>query len=102
MTDPTETEKEEVKDVEMEDVDESKKPEHAGEGEPLTDDGGILKKIIKEGDGTKPEDGFEIKAHYSGYLMDGTKFDSSRDRDSEFKFTLGKGIVVKQIMQYDN
>ena len=66
-------------------------PAHAGEGEPLTEDKGVLKKILKEGDGSKPEEYFEITAHYTGYLMDGTKFDSSRDRGQPFKFTLGKG-----------
>lgn len=70
---------------------EKKAPEHAGEGEALTDDKGVLKKILKEGDGEKPEDHFEVTAHYTGYLMDGTKFDSSRDRGQPFKFTLGKG-----------
>lgn len=71
-------------------------PDHAGEGEDISGgDGGILKYVKKEGDGTKPVDGYEITAHYTGYLMDGTKFDSSRDRGKEFKFQLGKGNVIK-------
>jgi hypothetical protein len=47
----------------------------------LTTDGGLLKKILKEGVGeATPEAGMNVTAHYTGTLDDGTKFDSSRDR----------------------
>jgi FK506-binding protein 4/5 len=55
-----------------------------------------LKKILKEGAGDElPITGMEVTAHYTGTLDDGTKFDSSRDRGKEFKFTIGKGQVIK-------
>uniref|UniRef100_M4BH31 peptidylprolyl isomerase n=1 Tax=Hyaloperonospora arabidopsidis (strain Emoy2) TaxID=559515 RepID=M4BH31_HYAAE len=61
----------------------------------LSGDGGVLKEIYQEGSGECPPAGDEIRAHYTGTLLDGTKFDSSRDRDAEFKFVLGKGNVIK-------
>nr|CCA14206.1 peptidylprolyl cistrans isomerase putative [Albugo laibachii Nc14] len=61
----------------------------------LTGDGGVLKEIYQDGTGETPPDGYEIRAHYTGTLLDGTVFDSSRDRDSEFTFVLGKGNVIK-------
>ena len=46
----------------------------------LSGDGGVLKEIYQEGEGECPELNNEIFAHYTGTLLDGTKFDSSRDR----------------------
>ncbi|KAJ0388677.1 hypothetical protein P43SY_011169 [Pythium insidiosum] len=51
----------------------------------LSGDGGVIKEIYQEGAGETPPEGYEIRAHYTGTLLDGTKFDSSRDRNAEFK-----------------
>lgn len=59
-------------------------------------DNGIIKVIKKEGTGVaKPTAGTTVKVHYVGTLENGEKFDSSRDRNSEFEFLLGKDQVIK-------
>ena len=56
-------------------------------------DGGVLKEIRKPGEGDEhPMSGDTVFVHYVGTLTDGTKFDSSRDRNKFFEFQLGKGI----------
>ncbi|XP_073117755.1 70 kDa peptidyl-prolyl isomerase [Elaeis guineensis] len=53
---------------------------------------GLKKKLLKEGQGWEtPVVGDEVEVHYTGTLLDGTKFDSSRDRGTPFKFKLGQG-----------
>ncbi|XOV94889.1 MAG: FKBP-type peptidyl-prolyl cis-trans isomerase [Bacteroidota bacterium] len=59
------------------------------------DDQGLGIKILEEGTGTIPEKGSTLKVHYTGYLADGTKFDSSVDRGRPIEFILGTGRVIK-------
>lgn len=68
------------------------------EGEDVTikKDGGVLKLVKREGTGTElPMTGDKVFVHYVGTLLDGTQFDSSRDRGEKFSFELGKGQVIK-------
>jgi len=50
--------------------------------------------IISEGDGEIPEAGQVVTVHYTGWLEDGTEFDSSRGRGEPFQFALGQGMVI--------
>jgi FKBP-type peptidyl-prolyl cis-trans isomerase len=56
---------------------------------------GLGYKMITTGNGPKPEAGLPVKVHYTGYLEDGTEFDSSYKRNAPFSFTLGQGQVIK-------
>lgn len=51
--------------------------------------------VLNEGQGKAAENGDNISVHYTGILEDGTKFDSSVDRDVPFEFNLGTGQVIK-------
>eukprot|EP01128_Nolandella_sp_AFSM9_P002356 TRINITY_DN12721_c0_g1_i1.p1 TRINITY_DN12721_c0_g1~~TRINITY_DN12721_c0_g1_i1.p1 ORF type:complete len:127 (+),score=37.26 TRINITY_DN12721_c0_g1_i1:51-431(+) len=57
---------------------------------------GYIKVIISEGDDAeRPSPGSDCQLHYTGNLVDGTIFDSSRAKGRPFNFELGKGQVIK-------
>jgi len=57
--------------------------------------GGVRAEDLKVGDGALAETGTNVTVHYTGWLTDGTKFDSSVDRGDPFKFRLGAGQVIR-------
>ncbi len=50
---------------------------------------------IEVGTGKETQRGALLHVHYDGYLTDGTKFDSSRDKGKPFQFVFGTGRVIK-------
>lgn len=60
-----------------------------------TSDSGLRSIVTAEGDGATPTKGQTIAAHYTGYLPNGTKFDSSRDRGAPFETQIGVGRVIR-------
>ncbi len=55
---------------------------------------GVYLVKIKEGTGSSAGVGLSAIVHYTGWLMDGTQFDTSRDDSSPFSFTVGAGYVI--------
>ncbi|MCP4427010.1 MAG: FKBP-type peptidyl-prolyl cis-trans isomerase [Chloroflexi bacterium] len=64
------------------------------EADYITTDSGLKYYDIEVGDGPMPEPGQTAVVHYTGWLEDGTKFDSSFDRDQSFPFPIGQGAVI--------
>jgi peptidylprolyl isomerase len=60
----------------------------------VTTSSGLKYIDIQEGDGATPTKGQTVTVHYTGTLVDGKKFDSSRDRDRPFSFKIGVGQVI--------
>ena len=51
--------------------------------------------VLREGTGPTPAAGQTVLVHYTGWLANGTKFDSSRDRGQPLDFPVGAGRVIK-------
>ena len=56
---------------------------------------GLTIEDVTVGSGAVAVAGQKVKVHYTGWLTNGTKFDSSKDRGDPFEFPLGGGRVIK-------
>lgn len=61
----------------------------------VTTDSGLKYEVITVGEGAVAKSGQTVSVHYTGWLTDGTKFDSSVDRKQPFEFKLGAGQVIR-------
>lgn len=64
-------------------------------GKGTTTPSGLKYWEVKKGSGAVAKTGDSVKVHYTGWLTDGKKFDSSLDRGEPFAFKLGAGMVIK-------
>ena len=62
---------------------------------PSKSSSGLMYIISEPGTGEQAQAGKTVKVHYTGRLLDGTKFDSSLDRNEPIEFKLGQGMVIK-------
>ena len=60
----------------------------------ITTDSGLQYQDIQIGTGESADSGKTASVHYTGWLLDGTKFDSSVDRGQPLEFTIGSGMVI--------
>jgi len=61
----------------------------------VTTDSGLKYEDLAVGEGAEAVVGKSVSVHYTGWLTDGQKFDSSHDRNDPFAFVLGGGMVIK-------
>lgn len=55
---------------------------------------GLIYEDLTVGSGAPAASGQTVSVHYTGWLVDGSKFDSSKDRNEPFEFPLGAGRVI--------
>ena len=61
----------------------------------VTTKSGLNYEELQVGNGDEAKPGDTVEVHYTGWLKNGTKFDSSKDRGRPFSFPLGAGRVIK-------
>ena len=61
----------------------------------VTTPSGLQYEVLTSGDGTAASAGDTAEVHYTGWLVDDTKFDSSVDRGEPFEFAIGQGNVIE-------
>jgi peptidyl-prolyl cis-trans isomerase A (cyclophilin A) len=59
----------------------------------IKSDTGLMYIDLNDGEGSAPEKTNTVEVHYTGWLLDGTKFDSSVDRGAPFTFSLKGGVI---------
>jgi FKBP-type peptidyl-prolyl cis-trans isomerase len=60
----------------------------------ITTPSGLQYQEVRVGSGVTARAGQDVAVHYTGWLLDGSKFDSSHDRGQPFTFGLGRGQVI--------
>lgn len=74
-------------------VQERNKKYEEAQAKGIKTDSGLIIYDLKEGEGPVPEPTAKVEVHYTGWLTDGAKFDSSVDRGQPFTFSLTGGVI---------
>ncbi len=81
--------------VELLDITKPRQPPEYDEADVQETGSGLKYVVLEEGEGEKAQKGQTAVVHYTGWLSNGTIFDSSVDRGQPFEFVIGAGRVIK-------